>query len=197
MFSTLIVVPCTRRMARLMFGFLALVWLAGCSPKFDWRDVRQEEAGWLASFPGKTVEVSRGLNLPGAAAPVTLTLRATRIDETLFAVGWVMNGSEPVRKSLEAAMIANINAVPSTVIHRRVTLSGREGIAATEVRATGEVRAEPPPSNKPGVVTKLWMRTVTIGGSSPRVIEIIAVGPANSLTEEVAEQFLESLRITN
>jgi len=183
-------------MAGLMLSFLAFVWLAGCSPKFDWRDVRQEEAGWLASFPGKTVEVSRGLSLPSAAAPVILTLRSTRIDENLFAVGWVMNGNESVRKSLETAMITNINAVPSTVIYRRIALSGSEGVAATEVRATGEVRTDTVPSDKPGVVTKLWMRSVTISGSVPRVIEIIAVGPADTLTEEVAEQFLESLRIT-
>jgi len=183
-------------MAGLMLSFLALVWLAGCSPKFDWRDVRQEEAGWLASFPGKTVEVSRGLSLPSSAAPVILTLRSTRIDENLFAVGWVMNGNESVRKSLETAMITNINAAPSTVIYRRIALTGSEGVAATEVRATGEVRTDTVPSDKPGVVTKLWMRSITISGSVPRVIEIIAVGPADTLTEEVAEQFLESLRIT-
>ena len=167
---------------------LALV-LAACSPKHDWRVVHNQEHGWQATFPGKPVQFSRELVLPGASAPVRLTLSSAKIDEAMFAVGWIANANESSRKALELAMLSNINAKASSIRRASVNVSG---LQAAAVEARGEMRIQ---AGKEPVPVRMLMRSIAIGGPQPMVIEVIAVGPEANLPEEVAQQFVESLRI--
>ena len=163
--------------------------LAACSPKHDWRVVHNQEHGWQATFPGKPVQFSRELLLPGASAPVRLTLSSAKIDDAMFAVGWIANANESSRKALESAMLANINARPSSIRRGNANISGLQG---TAVEASGEMRIE---AGKAPVPVRMMMRSIAISGPQPVVIEIIAVGPEASLPTEIAQQFVESLRI--
>jgi hypothetical protein len=164
--------------------------LAGCSPKHDWRMIGNYEHGWQATFPAKPVQFSRELTLPGTTAPVTLTLSSAKIDEAMFAVGWIVNGNESTRRALESAMLANINAQKNSIVQSNATVSG---LSANAIRANGEMRIQ---AGKEPVPVRLHMRSVSISAPQPMVIEIIAVGPVTDLTAETAEQFVESLRIT-
>ena len=168
---------------------LALV-LAACSPKHDWRVVHNQELGWQATFPAKPVQFSRELTLPGTATPVRLTLSSAKVDEAMFAVGWITNGNESTRKALESAMLANINAPPGSIRDSNVSISG---LPARALQAKGEMRIQ---AGKEAVPVRMVMRSLTIGGQQPMVIEIIAVGPESDLASDIAEQFVESLRLT-
>jgi hypothetical protein len=164
--------------------------LAACSPKHDWRVIGNYEHGWQATFPAKPVQFSRELILPGTTRPVALTLSSAKVDEAMFAVGWIVNGNESTRRALEAAMLANINYQQSSIRQAKVTVSGLE---ANAIQADGEMRIQ---AGKKLVPVRMHMRTLTINTPQPLVIEIIAVGPATDLSAEIAEQFVESLRIT-
>lgn len=165
----------------------------GCSPKMDWREIRQEAIGAKALFPAKPVEVSRTLPSPDGASPFTLTLKSARIDQTMFALGWVIDGPENARSLLEAAMLANIQADAAS-IQREHLMIGKQQIH--ELQATGSMR---PDASSPTVPARLWMRSLVAaipasqGKGSTITIEIIAVGPAQQLREEDARQFIESL----
>ncbi len=162
--------------------------LAGCTPTYDWREVRSAEGGWIALFPEKPVEVTRTITLPDQQQPVRLTLRSGRIGETMFAVGWTDRGDESIRQALETAMLNNIQATPTTVQRETVLLTSQPAI---ETKAEGLIKTDPV---APAVKARLWMRSFVRQSPTPRVIEILAVGPMTDLPDEVAQQFIESLK---
>lgn len=164
--------------------------LAACTPKMDWRDVRQENAGWQATFPGKPVTVSRKLAPHNTHASVTLTLTSARIDDAMYAVGWINDAKPGISKSLQEAMLANIEAKPESV---RRTSASRQGMLMHDIRALGTMRLDPA---GPAVQARLWMRSVEIAApASVRFIEIVVVGPASQIKDDDAEQFLDSLQL--
>lgn len=67
------------------FGLLNLLLLSGCSPKYDWREMRAEQAPFIIAFPGKPVHQTRTLSLGGNQ--VTMTMSSTQVDGVTFAVG--------------------------------------------------------------------------------------------------------------
>ncbi len=173
-------------------GFIMLA----CAPKYDWREVRHDDAKWKALFPAKPVEVSRALSLPESKAVVTLTLRSAKIDDNLFAVGWIPNTAKSTVTHLETAMLANISARPETIQRNTIESNGQ---VIQELRAKGKMRANPKDVEKDAM---LWMRTVvqTIPGvnnnpATTQVIEIIALGPTDTLSEADAELFVKSLTL--
>jgi len=191
--------------------------LAGCTPKYDWRQVSNDQVGWVAMFPDKPVEASRTFTAPGVDQPVSLTLRSARIDQSLFAVGWVtlidsapsdqatqatkssakkitgQDTAEKIRVALEAAMLANIQHTASTLERQSVAIGTRNGQALS---TRGKISQG---SKQEAAEARLWMRSLVISspaGVTPpffHVVEIIAVGPTQDLSEEVALQFIESL----
>jgi hypothetical protein len=171
-------------------GLVLVLLLAGCSPKHDWRVIGNYEHGWQATFPAKPVQFSRELTLPGTTAPVTLTLSSAKVDEAMFAVGWIVNGNESTRRALESAMLANINAQKNSIVQSNATVSG---LGANAIQASGEMRLQ---AGKEPVPVRMHMRSLVVTTPQPLVIEIIAVGPITNLSAEIAEQFVESLRIT-
>ncbi len=160
----------------------------GCTPTYDWREVRSEEGGWVAIFPEKPVEVTRTITLPDLSSPLRLTLRSGRIGETMFAVGWTDTATEPVRAALEAAMLKNLQADASAIQRKKITHRSQSMI---ETSAEGLIKTDPV---APAVKASLWMRSLVRQGATPRVIEIVAVGPKSALSEETARQFIESLK---
>lgn len=169
-------------------AFVTLGVVAGCSPTYDWREVRSDEGRWIALFPEKPVEVSRAITLPNQKAPIRFTLKSGRIGETMFAVGWTASGDESVRQALETAMLNNIQAQAATVQRKTVSIASQSVI---ETRAEGLMKIDPAASP---VAATLWMRSLVRQGQTPQVIEILAVGPATELSEETARQFIESLK---
>ena len=178
---------------------ISVVWaLLGCTPQYDWRDVRNEAPAWIATFPGKQVQVAREISLPPIKAPVTLTLASSRIKNTMFAVGWVSGPTldsktlEQVRSALEVAMLKNIEAEESTVQRTEnppaVALGNR---SIRQIYAQGRLQLD----RNNSAEALLWMRTLTVSAPIPFVLEIIAVGPKEHLNEELALQFIESLRL--
>jgi hypothetical protein len=164
--------------------------LAACSPKHDWRVIPNYDHGWQATFPAKPVQFSRELVLPGTITPVTLTLSSAKVDEAMFAVGWIVNGNESTRRALQAAMLANINAQQNSIREANHNVSG---LLAKAVQADGEMRLQ---AGKEPVPVHMHMRSLTVvDAAQPMVIEIIAVGPKESLSVEIAQQFVESLRL--
>lgn len=201
-----------------MLASLAIT-LAGCTPKYDWRQVTNEEIGWVAMFPDKPVQASRTFTAPGVDQPVSLTLRSARIDQNLFAIGWVTltasaSPDQPtqtiqnsarkisledtagkIRTALEAAMLANIQHTASTLERQSVVIGARNG---QSLKAHGKIPQGP---KQEAIAARLWMRSLVIAspaGVTPpffHVVEIIAVGPIQDLSEEVALQFIESLKL--
>ena len=106
-------------MALLQHSLRALTWLSlvglsllvGCSPKYDWREVRAEHAPYMVAFPGKPVHQSR--KLPLAGTEVNMTMSSTQVDGVTFAVGSAsLPDATQARAALpllKATLLANIH----------------------------------------------------------------------------------------
>lgn len=173
---------------RVLMACAALMYLAGCSPRYDWRDVRVLDSGWVVTFPGKPVEVSRVLRPPSSVEAVKLTLLSTRVDEHIFAAGWVEGAGEPVRQALEAAMLANIGQSRDQANEKKISVGG---LPAIELVASGVAAASASKEGPPAVPMTLIMRTLV---TPQGVLEVVAISPTQSLSHESARQFIESLR---
>ena len=165
---------------------------SGCTPRLNWRDVRDPQGLWAASFPAKPVSFRRTLPLPieNQTRMISLTLWAAVIDEQRFTLG-LAEPQEPMAqealqglaRGLEEAMLRNIEGtralqaagVPSPP-------QGQQGLAAT-----GRLRLQPQAAPVPALLLmRTWIRP-------PHVIEAKVVGPAEGFEQEAAEQFLSSV----
>lgn len=96
---------------------LAGLWLAGCSPSLNWRDVRPEGADLLALFPCKPSGPTR--SVPLAGAPVKLTVLACDADGMTFGLSHADMAEaakvQPALQALAAGTAANlgVGALPA------------------------------------------------------------------------------------
>lgn len=90
MFHRILFADVQRFSARCLYalGLAAIVFgLSACSPEYDWRDIRNEEGGYLITFPAKPTTAARQVKLGGQNRP--MTMQAAKVKHTMFAVGVV------------------------------------------------------------------------------------------------------------
>src|SRR5476649_632821 len=89
---------------------LATVLVSACSPKFNWRDYRSNDAAYTIQFPDKPAQQTRTVDLDGQQ--VSLTMAATEIDGTTFAVA---SGELPDAAHAQLAMLAMKTAMVKNI----------------------------------------------------------------------------------
>jgi len=165
--------------------------ISGCTPRLNWREVRDPQGLWTASFPAKPVSFGRTLPLPvvDQARMIRLTLWAAVIDEQRFTLG-VAEPQEPMpqealqelARGLEEAMLRNIEGIRAPQAAEAPAPQGQHGLSAT-----GRLRLQPQAAPVPALLLmRTWIRP-------PYVIEAKVVGPAEGFEQEAAEQFLSSV----
>lgn len=160
----------------LLATLLAALILTACSPKFDWRDYRASQAPYAVLFPGKPATHTRPVDLDGQTA--TMTMAATEIDGTVFAVGSAeladADRAQLAVQAMKAAMVRNIGAAQPVE-------STRDG--GFELEAHGARGGQP----------------VTLRGRflarGQRAYQVIVVGPDNAVSRENTETFLRSFKV--
>ena len=184
--------------------------VSGCTPRLNWREVRDPQGLWTASFPAKPVSVSRTLSLPMGNQPqvIRLTLWAAMIDEQRFTLGvaepqapTVPETLQGLARSLEEAMLRNIEgtriqpatmqaATPGSIAEKESGRESRNGGGDRQTLwATGSLRLERASAPLPAsLAMRTWIRP-------PHVIEAQVVGPREGFEQEAAEQFLSSVVI--
>jgi hypothetical protein len=160
----------------LALPLLAALVLGACSPKFDWRDFRSNDAPYAVLFPGKPASHTREVNLDGLA--VKMTMAASDIEGTMFAVGSAeLADAEQAPAAVQAmktAMLRNIGAAQPV----ETTKDG-----AFEVIAHGMNR---------GVPMLMHGRFLARG---KRVYQLIVIGPEKDFRKENVETFMSSFKL--
>lgn len=156
-------------------ALLAAAALAACSPKFDWRDYRSSDAPYAVLFPGKPATHTRTVDLAGQQA--AMTMAATEVDGTMFAVG-----------SAELADAAKAQLAVQAMKKALVGNIGAQG-AKENIRSDGvEIEAHGMANGKP---TALHGRFVA---RDRRAYQIIVVGPEKAVDGENVETFIRSFK---
>ena len=150
--------------------------ICACSPKFDWRDYRSNVAPYAVLFPGKPASHTRSVNLDGQQT--SMTMAATDIDGTLFAVGSAeledADKAQMAVQAMKTAMVRNIGAPAAKE-------SVRDGGFAVEARGLRD-----------GAPVTLHGRFLARG---KRVYQIVVIGPEDAASKENVDTFLSSFKV--
>ncbi|WP_254783816.1 hypothetical protein [Collimonas sp. OK307] len=166
----------------------ALLALAACSPKFNWREVRSKDAPYSVLLPAKPSTFARPIDLDGV--PVTMTMTAAKVDDTVFAVG---SATLPDAAKAHAALIAMKTAlvknINGTVKVEKTTAAasnaqGTPGLSASiDVEAVGAT-----PGGKPEVLFGHFV------SKDKEIYQVIVMGPEKGVSRENAETFISSFK---
>jgi hypothetical protein len=169
---------------------LAALFLAACSPEYDWREIRSVEDGWSAMLPGKPAKLTRRIHLEAIEVP--MTMQGAKIGETSFTVAVAElpdDGSETRQRALaamRAGMLRNVGASEPRTRSVEIPMIDAGGAAtgrlpAERVEAKGTVQGRP--------VTLL----AGFAGQGRRAWQWVVIGPAAD--PEQADVFFEGFRV--
>lgn len=170
----------------LLLAFGSILLLGACSPKFDWREVRGNDAPFEVLMPAKPDNATRDVNFGGIRAPMTMT--GAEIDGVTFVVGAAtLPSPQHAQAALGQMKTALISNIGSTTHKEKTTALGANGSTMIEVEAAGA----PSPTGA-GQPRELHARFVAKG---PRVYQALVVGPQGAAPTEAVETFLSSFKV--
>ncbi|MGZ3184177.1 MAG: hypothetical protein ACXU8N_17210 [Telluria sp.] len=162
---------------RSILALFVAAMLAACSPHYNWRDYVSPDAPYRAMFPDKPASFTRSVNLDGMDVKMTMT--ATEIDNTMFAIGSAEAPDAPhAQTALEAmktALVRNIGG--------KITAEKRDPGRSIDVEASGTRNGRP---------VRLVGRFVANGA---RVYQVVVMGPPDGAGREEIDQFLSSFKL--
>ena len=164
-----------------LIGLVAAIFIAstGCSPNFNWREVQGTDPAYTVLLPAKPSSHSRTVDLDGLH--VTMTMAAAETDDVNFAVASIKVDDESQRHAallaMQKAMLLNIRG---DVAQQKV-IALKDGTTMTEIHATGKTSS--------GSQLSLFAR---FGEHGQDVFQVVALGPSDKLTSEIADTFLSS-----
>lgn len=166
--------------------------LAGCFPKYDWRDMRAAADAVRITYPAKPQEESRDVTVAGLT--LKMTMKVARVDRSMFAVVHVdlpesvlANPAERDRVVAAFEEIFQRNLQGTVTARRSVPLrqspsDARKLTHASEIEVRGKVR-----DSASWLLGRVYLL-------DRRLIEAVAVGPDDELSADVAKTFVQSLR---
>jgi hypothetical protein len=164
--------------------------LVGCSPTYDWREVRADDSGCRVLMPGKPARLTRPIVLDGLR--VEMAMQGAQAAQTAFTVGTVKlpdDSDATRRQALEAmrtGMVRNIGGRELSVRELPVPLIDAGGatvgsVVGFEVEAHGRMRDEP---------ATLIARFVASGSTAWQCVVL-----GTHVEREPADTFLQSFRL--
>jgi hypothetical protein len=189
-------------MVRTSFSVLAVVVLAGCSPKLDWREVRSPADTYAVSLPGKPQVVTRDLEVPLAsgAQKLSMTMTSAGVGPTMFAVGVAHfpAGTAQDPATVQASMaffrdglLRNIGV--RSAEKETTPPAGRLGASTLRGSTAFEARGQ---IAKPGERPEPARLAARIYVVDDRLYQIVAMGRAADLPDHEIETFFTSFQLT-
>jgi hypothetical protein len=160
-------------MRQLPLAVLLALTLSACSPKYDWRDYRSEDAPYSVLFPGKPAKQTRAVKL--GQLEVSMTMTAAEIDGVVFAIGSAQLADAAQAPAAIAAMqTAMVNNIGGTLTSNKLLANG-----AQEVDASGKTM-------------RLTGRFIT---KDRRVYQVVVIGAPQKIEADTVETFFSSFKL--
>ncbi len=168
-----------------IFCFLLL---SACSPKFDWREVRMNDAPIALLMPGKPASHARDVDLNGIKVKMQMT--AVDVNQISFAVAYAkLDQTDPSlsleqknqrqQQALEAMKQGMLKNIQGTLLEKNTPELPKNTIAALGKTQHGQA-------------VKLVGRFVIQG---PWIIQAVMLGEEKSFDPEVVDMFFGSLKL--
>ncbi len=155
---------------------------AGCSPNFNWREVHGTDPSYTVLLPSKPSSHTRDITLDGQK--LTMSMTAAETDDINFAVASAKIDNDVQRNAallaMQKAMLQNIHGEMTQ--QKNITL--KDGTVMVEIHATGNTST--------GRKLSLFAR---FGQFEHYAFQVIALGPPENLTDDIADTFLSSFSV--
>jgi len=169
---------------------LATLALVGCSPEYDWRELRPQGQDIAVMLPAKPAQDTRDIDLDGLK--VSMTMIGARAGSTIFALGFIRlpDATESTRQhalaAMRAQMVRNVAGHEQSAEEVGIAVLDADGrersrVRGLRIRAKGQTRSQ--------AVTLV----ASFFGEADRVWQAIALGPQPD--PEQLTVFQESVRI--
>ena len=162
-------------MKQFALALLLALGLSACSPKYDWRDYRSNDAPYAVLFPGKPATQTRAIKLDQLEVGMTMT--AAEVDDVIFAVGSAQLPDAALAPAAVAAMqTALMNNIGASV-------AGNKSAAAGTLDVEGRRNGEP---------VRLIGRFVA---KDKRIYQVIVMGSAKNMVQDHVDTYLSSFKL--
>jgi hypothetical protein len=166
--------------------FCAAFSLPGCTPQFDWREVRGPAAPYRAAFPAKPATHARAINLDGLQ--ITMTMTAADVNGVSFAIGSApLPDASKAPAALQAMKLALLRNIGGTLRHDKPAVVKGSPLAAIDIEALGA-----PGNNTRGQPRLLAARFVA---KDRYIYQALVVGPEKAVSREVLDTFFTSFTL--
>jgi len=116
----------------------AIVFLAACSPKLDWRTVQSPQERYIALFPGKPDKLER--RIPYQDQELAQTLEAVKIDDDIYSISSIKvpvnqaAATEKIIMQLKSNLVDRAKASGGTVLEESAIYqaSNRQKLPTTD-----------------------------------------------------------------
>jgi hypothetical protein len=164
-------------------AFAAAAALLACSPKYNWREVRGEQASFVVLLPGKPASHSREIDLNGIK--VTMTMTAAEVDGVIFAVGSAQlpdqAAPQAALQSMKTAMVRNING---TIRNEKSPAAAPGVVPDIDIEAVGTAR-----NGRPALLFAHF------AAKNQRVYQAVVVGREQSVSRDAVDTFMSSFKL--
>ena len=154
--------------------------LSACSPQYDWRDYRSNDAPYAVLFPSKPATQTRSVKLDNLDVDMTMT--AAEVDGVVFAVGSAqLADAARTPAALEAMKKALVNNIGATVTKATASSTGAQTVL--DVEAKGNRNGEP---------------MVLIGrfiAKDKRVYQVIVMGREKNIVPDTVDTWFSSFKL--
>jgi len=183
--------------ARILAAAACLL-VAACSPRFDWREIRQPAAGYAVALPDKPQTATREIAFehPAGAVRTEMTMLSTGVGASLFAVGsaglpsFAIETPEALAATLawfSDGLLRNVQATQAIAdeIGPPAGLGTRKLRAARAFSAAGKAGSGRP--------ARLAVRLYVV---DDRLFQLVALGAEGEVPPQALETFFDSFRLT-
>ena len=157
----------------LLLPLLLTLTLAACSPKYDWRDYRSQDAPYAVLFPGKPATQARSIKL--GQMDVNMSMTGADIDGVIFAIGSAqLADAAQAPAALAAMQTAMVNNIGGAVTGSKLLADG-----AKEIDASG---------NNMRLIARF-------SSKDRRVYQVVVIGAPQKIDAETVEMFFSSFKL--
>lgn len=167
-------------MKKIPLALLMAAALSACSPQYDWRDYRSNDAPYAVLFPGKPASQTRSVKL--GDLDVNMTMTAAEVDGVVFAVGSAqLADAAQTPAAIEAMKTALVKNIGATVTKSAASATGAQTVL--DVEAKGSQNGEP---------------MLLIGrfiAKDKRIYQVVVMGREKNVVQDTVETWFGSFKL--
>jgi hypothetical protein len=152
--------------------------LTGCSPEYNWREVRSDDGLFVALFPAKPASHTKEVNLDGIHTKMSMT--AAEVNGAMFAIGSAqVSAAELVQPALTAMKTAMVRNIGGSVTSDKIVPGP---VPYNDVVADG---------SRNGQALRL---TARFGARNQRVYQVVIIGAPRNIPADAVDTFIASFK---